>query len=82
MDVRNLFLTVLSDIGSRKYQAFGIKPESLVHGREIHTDVEAQEEHELDQEAGVDEDVGDARTHPDGDAGGGCLIQRIWKPQR
>ena len=56
--------------------------ESLVHGREIHTDVEAQEEHELDQEAGVDEDVGDARTHPDGDAGGGCLIQRIWKPQR
>ena len=46
--------------------------ESLVHGREIHTDVEAQEEHELDQEAGVDEDVGDPGTDSDGDARSWC----------
>ena len=33
--------------------------ESLIHGGEIHTSVETDEEHQLDQEAGVDEDVGD-----------------------
>ena len=33
--------------------------ESLIHGGEIHTSVETDEEHQLDQETGVDEDVGD-----------------------
>ena len=51
----------------------------MVHGGEVHADVETEEEHELDQEAGVDQDVGDARPHPDCDTGGWCPIQSIGK---
>ena len=42
----------------------------LVHGGEVHADVEGEEEHQLDQEAGVDEDVGEAGAEPDQDTGG------------
>ena len=55
--------------------------ESLVHGGEIHTNVERQEEHQLDQEAGVDEDVGDAGADPDGHTGGGAPVQGKREPE-
>ena len=42
----------------------------MIHGREIHTSVETDEEHKLDQEAGVDEDVGDPGADSDSDARG------------
>ena len=48
--------------------------EGLVHGGEVHADVEGEEEHELDEEAGVDEDVGDARAESDEDTGGGGVL--------
>ena len=48
--------------------------ERLVHGGEVDPDVEGEEEHELDEEAGVDEDVGDARADPDGHTGGGAAV--------
>ena len=47
----------------------------LVHGGEVHADVEGEEEHQLDQEAGVDEDVGEASADPDGHTGGGAAVQ-------
>ena len=53
--------------------------ESLIHGGEIHTSVETDEEHQLDQEAGVDEDVGDPGADSDGDARGWWSWQCIWE---
>ena len=44
--------------------------ESLVHCREVHTNVEREEEDQLDKEAGVDEDIGDPRPDPDSNARG------------
>ena len=55
--------------------------ESLVHGGEVHADVEGEEEHELDEEAGVDEDVGDASADPDSHTGGGASIQGKREPE-
>ena len=46
----------------------------MVHGGEIHASVQRYEEHELDEEAGVDEDVGDARAESDEDTGGGGVL--------
>ena len=40
--------------------------ERLVHGGEVDPDVEGEEEHELHEEAGVDQDVGHAGADPDG----------------
>ena len=51
--------------------------ESLVHGGQIDTGVEGDEEHELDQEAGVDEDIGDAGAESDHDTVGGGLLGRV-----
>ena len=42
--------------------------ERLVHGGEVDPDVEGKEEHELHEEAGVDQDVGHAGADPDGSA--------------
>ena len=56
--------------------------EGLIHGGEVDADVEGQEEHELDEEAGVDEDVGDARADPHGDTGGGAAVQGVGEPKR
>ena len=42
--------------------------ERLVHGGEVDPDVEGEEEHELHEEAGVDQDVGHAGADPDGSA--------------
>ena len=51
--------------------------ESLIHGGEIHTSVETDEEHQLDQEAGVDEDVGDPGAEPDHDTGAGRFFSGV-----
>ena len=48
--------------------------ERLVHGGQVHASVQRNEEHELHEEAGVDEDVGDARAEPDQDTRGGRLL--------
>ena len=55
--------------------------EGLVHGGQVHADVEGEEEHELDEEAGVDEDVGDAGADPDGHTGGGAPVQGKREPE-
>ena len=55
--------------------------EGLVHGGEVHANVEGEEEHELDEEAGVDEDVGDAGADPDGHTGGGAPVQGEREPE-
>ena len=49
--------------------------EGLVHGGEVDADIEGKEEHQLDEEAGVDEDVGEAGADPDGNTGGGAAVQ-------
>ena len=51
--------------------------EGLVHGGEVDTGVEGDEEHQLDEEAGVDEDVGEAGAESDEDAGGGGVLGRV-----
>ena len=51
--------------------------ERLVHGGEVDADVEREEEHELDQEAGVDQHVGHPGADSDGDAGGAGPVQRV-----
>ena len=48
--------------------------ERLVHGGQVHASVQRNEEHELHEEAGVDEDVGDARADSDQDTRGGRLL--------
>ena len=55
--------------------------ERLVHGGQVHTDVKGEQEHELHEEAGVDEDVGDACADPDGDTGGGAAVQGVGEPE-
>ena len=55
--------------------------ESLVEDRKIHPGVERDEEHLLDQDGGVDEDVGDAGADPDGNTGGGGAIQGEREPE-
>ena len=55
--------------------------EGLVHGGEVHPDVEGEEEHQLDEEAGVDEDVGEAGADPDGNTGGGAPVQGEGEPE-
>ena len=55
--------------------------ESLVHGGQVDTGVEGDEEHELDQEAGVDEDIGDAGAHSYGHTGRRSPLQSIGEPE-
>ena len=51
--------------------------EGLVHGGEVDAGVEGDEEHQLDEEAGVDEDVGEAGAEPHEDAGRGGVLGRV-----
>ena len=51
--------------------------ERLVHGGQVHTNVKGEQEHKLHEEAGVDEDVGDARAEPDQDTRGGRLLSGV-----
>lgn len=56
--------------------------EGLVHGGEVDPGVEGDEEHQLDEEAGVDEDVGEAGAESDEDAGGGGVlggVDNTWR---
>lgn len=55
--------------------------EGLVHGGEVDPGVEGDEEHQLDEEAGVDEDVGEAGADPNGNAGGGAAVQGEGEPE-
>ena len=55
--------------------------ERLVHGGQVHTNVKGEQEHELHEEAGVDEDVGDAGADPDGNAGGVSSCQSVGETQ-
>ena len=51
--------------------------EGLVHGGQVDPGVEGDEEDLLDQEGGVDEDIGEARAEPDGHTGGDGLVQGV-----
>jgi hypothetical protein len=56
--------------------------EDLVQDREIDTSAESKEEHLLHHDGGIDEDIGQPCTKPDGHAGDITLLKDKGKSKR